>query len=197
VRYVLAVLLLLGLAGPAAALTAAEEAEVERLRAYLTDLTTMEATFQQVDNNGNIASGEFWLHRPHRLRFEYDPPNPILIVARGSFLVHYDKELNETQYLDQDDTPAWFLLSEQVQIGNEITVENVSREGAYISITARQTGREDQGAITLIFRHDPIQLVGWRMTDQAGNQVRLSLTAQETGGEIDPELFQFRPTEYE
>jgi outer membrane lipoprotein-sorting protein len=200
-RWVLSLLLVVFITGHAMAkappLSQADAAEVERLRQYLNGLTTLEAKFQQLDARGNVATGRFWLHRPNRLRFEYDPPNPILIVARGSFLVHFDKELKETHYLDQDETPAWFLLSKEVRFGENVIVQGVQRDGDRIGVTAQQVGREDEGAITLIFQHSPIKLLGWTMVDAGGNQVYLTLLNQTLGGPIDPDLFEFRPTDYD
>lgn len=181
----------------AAGLTADERAVVERVRASLNELVTMEATFRQVDGAGNAATGRFWLHRPGRLRFEYDPPNPVLIVARGSFLVHFDKELKESHYLDQDDTPAWFLLSKEVQFDDNIIIRAVSQDERRIGITAQQKGREEDGAITLWFQRSPFRLLGWSMVNAGGGQVHLTLLEQTVGGEIDPDLFQFRPTDYD
>ena len=191
--------LFLGAAHPAAAaqLTAEEQAAVDRVRAGLNELVTMEAVFRQVDGAGNAATGRFWLHRPGRLRFEYDPPNPILIVARGSFLVHFDKELKESHYLDQDETPAWFLLSKEVQFDDNIIIRDVSLDDRRIGITAQQKGREEDGAITLWFQRSPVRLLGWSMVNAGGGEVHLTLLEQTLGGEIDPDLFQFRPTDYD
>lgn len=193
----LAMVLLGAHSAAATGLTAEEQAEVERVRASLNELVTMEAAFRQVDGAGNAATGRFWLHRPGRLRFEYDPPNPILIVARGTFLVHFDKELKESHYLDQDDTPAWFLLSKEVQFDDNIIIRDVSLDTRRIGITAQQKGREEDGAITLWFQRSPVRLLGWSMVDAGGGQVHLTLLEQRLGGEIDPNLFQFRPTDYD
>jgi outer membrane lipoprotein-sorting protein len=200
-RWIVPLLLATFIAGSpvakAADLSSADAMEVERLRVYLNGLTTLEAAFQQLDARGNLAKGRFWLHRPNRLRFEYDPPNPILIVARGSFLVHFDKELKEAHYLDQDETPAWFLLSDEVQFGDNVVVQGVQRNGDRINVTAQQVGREEDGAITLVFQHTPIKLLGWTMVDAGGNQLFLTLQDPVLGGVIDQDLFDFRPTDYE
>jgi outer membrane lipoprotein-sorting protein len=196
-RWLVALLFLALTPGSAQALTPEEDAEVARLQAYLNALTTLETAFQQTTDAGEVATGRFWLHRPRRLRFEYDPPNPILIVARASFLIHFDKELKESNYLDQEDTPAWFLLAEKIEFGDQVIVRAVQREGSLIAVTAQEKGREQAGAITLVFDHDPIQLRGWRMLDPSGNHVRFSLVAPKVGGVIDPDLFEFRPTDYD
>jgi outer membrane lipoprotein-sorting protein len=194
IRSFLAVVAIALLPLHASAMTKAQEVEVERIRTYLNNLTTLEAKFRQVDGSSKVSTGRFWLHRPHRLRFEYDPPNPILIIARGSFLVHYDAELREEHYFDQDETPAWFLLRDDVQLGKDVVVSDVQRNGPLVAITATQRGHE--GAITLVFNHTPIRLLGWQMVDANGNLVRLNLTEQKVGEPIDPDLFQFQPKQF-
>jgi len=195
-RLLLALAVSLVLTGPALALTEGERAEVERLRVYLNGITTMKARFIQNDARGGVATGTFLLHRPGRLRFEYDPPVPILVVARGSFLVHYDKSLKETNYLDQEDTPAWFLLADEVTWDDDFTVTGVERKGPVIEVSATRRSAPDQGAVTLVFQHEPIRLLGWWLIDTAGNKVQLRLDSQELGVTIDEEMFQFRPTNY-
>ena len=196
-RWIVIGLCLAVMPAQAAGLSTAEQAEVDRLQAYLDRLVTLETTFRQSDSAGNQASGRFWLHRPHRLRFEYDAPNPILIVARGSFLVHFDKELKEANDLDQEDTPAWFLLAENIRFGEQVRVRSVNREGNLIAVTAAERGKEEAGEVTLLFDHNPIKLRGWRLFDAGGNQVQVNLAAQRAGGTIDQELFDFRPTDYD
>ena len=195
-RLLSALFLSLVLTGPALALTDSEQAEVERLREYLNGITTMEARFIQNDGKGNVATGNFWLHRPGRLRFEYDPPVPILVVARGSFLVYYDKSLRETNYLDQDETPAWFLLRDKITWDDDFRITNVERKGPIIEISATRRSAPDQGAVTLVFQHEPIRLLGWWMIDGSGRRIQVRLESQELGVNIDSEKFQFRPTDY-
>lgn len=184
------------LTGPAVAITDSEREEVERLRQYLNDVTTMQARFIQNDGQGNVATGNFWLHRPGRLRFEYDPPVPILVVARGSFLIHYDKTLRETNYLDQDETPAWFLLADEVTWDDDFRITKVERKGPIIEVSATRQSAPDQGAVTLVFEHTPIRLLGWWLIDGSGRRIQVRLESQELGVSIDPEKFQFRPTDY-
>ena len=181
---------------PARALTPADREEVERLRIYLNNITTMQARFVQSDGAGGTASGSFWLHRPGRLRFEYDPPTPILVVARGSFLVHFDKDLKEANYLDQEDTPAWFLLADEVTWDDDFIIQDVSRAGPLVEVAATRRSAPDQGAVTLVFERDPIKLLGWWLGDASGRRIQVRLETQAHGVAIDPETFQFRPTDY-
>jgi outer membrane lipoprotein-sorting protein len=184
------------LSGTAHALTDQERNEVERLRVYLNGIVTMQTRFVQTDGNGGLARGTFWLHRPGRLRFEYDPPVPILVIARSDFLVHYDKELREANYLSQKDTPAWFLLADKVTWDDDFTVTDVKRIGPIIEVSATRRSAPDQGAVTLVFDYAPIKLLGWRLVDASGRSIQVRLQDQKLGIPIDSEVFQFRPTNY-
>ena len=66
---------------PAAALTAQDTADLQRVATYLNGILTMYARFRQVASNGGVATGQLWMARPGRRRFEYDPPAQILLRA--------------------------------------------------------------------------------------------------------------------
>src|SRR3546814_19319247 len=65
----------------AAALSAEDRADVARVEAYLNGITSMKSSFLQSSSTGPVARGTVWLRRPGRMRFEYDPPSPILLTA--------------------------------------------------------------------------------------------------------------------
>ena len=65
-------------------LTEADRALVKRVEDYLNGLTTLQARFLQSSSNGSYAEGDIYVERPSRMRFEYDPPVPLLIIAAGS-----------------------------------------------------------------------------------------------------------------
>jgi outer membrane lipoprotein-sorting protein len=73
---------------PAKPLEGADLEDVKRVEAYLNGIRTLQSRFLQISNNGGAAEGALYLARPGRLRLDYDPPVPILLVTNGSFLVH-------------------------------------------------------------------------------------------------------------
>jgi outer membrane lipoprotein-sorting protein len=77
----------------AAALNPDQKADVDRVQSYLNGIRTLASRFQQYSGEGNHATGQLWLERPGRMRFEYDPPVPLLLVANGKNIFYYDKEL--------------------------------------------------------------------------------------------------------
>src|SRR5438105_15675798 len=77
----------------AVALTPQDNADLQRIAAYLGSIRTMYAKFRQVASGGGIATGQLWMARPGRMRFEYDPPNQILLLADMIYVYYIDKEL--------------------------------------------------------------------------------------------------------
>ena len=100
---------------------------IERIEIYLTNLETLKAGFLQVSSTGEIATGRFLLSRPGHMRFEYDPPSPVLIIADGIFLVYADKDLEQVTHVLQKSTPVGILAEDDVNLSGDITVIGYAR----------------------------------------------------------------------
>ena len=79
----------------AVALTPQDNADLQRIAAYLDSIRTMYAKFRQVASGGAVGTGQLWMARPGRMRFEYDPPSPILLLADMFYVYYVDKELSQ------------------------------------------------------------------------------------------------------
>ena len=75
------------------------QAALRQVEDWFAKTQTLKANFVQIDERGYSATGKVWLRRPGRVRFEYDPPVPLLIVADGIFVVFVDKELEQVDRL--------------------------------------------------------------------------------------------------
>src|SRR5262245_55836379 len=82
-----------------AKLTDEQKADVAKIETYLNSIRTLRARFLQVADNGGTAEGTVLLSRPGRMKIDYDPPSPHLIIADGSLLIYYEKRLKQTSYL--------------------------------------------------------------------------------------------------
>ena len=87
--------------------TPQDQADLARIETYLDGLRTLKAHFLQVAPNGAISQGTAWLERPGRMRFQYDPPSPLLLVAGHGLVVFYDKSLNQTSNFPISSRPRW------------------------------------------------------------------------------------------
>src|SRR3546814_7666555 len=80
-----------------AALSPDDVATLGRVERYLNDIKTLQGRFVQTSSNGAYAEGAVYLDRPGHMRFDYDPPTPVLIIANGLSLLYYDEELKEAR----------------------------------------------------------------------------------------------------
>src|SRR5690606_2950004 len=85
-------------AAQVASLSPDEVATLSRVERYLNDIKTLQGRFVQVSSNGSYAEGEDYLDRPGQMRFDYDPPVPVLIIANDLSLLYYDAELKEATF---------------------------------------------------------------------------------------------------
>ncbi len=176
----------------AAPLTAADRAEIARLESHLDSIRSLSARFVQVDARGGYASGRLWLSRPGRMRFEYDPPTPILLVADGSFVIFHDRSVMQTSHIPISATPLALLLAERIRLDSgEAETVRLNRAEGLIQATVIRRGRAQEGSLTLTFSDPPLALRQWVVVDAQGQSVRVSLFDVELGGRFDPALFRF------
>jgi outer membrane lipoprotein-sorting protein len=181
-------------AAPApAALTQQDTLELQRIAAYLNGIRTMTAHFQQIANNGAISIGQLWVARPGRMRFEYQPPHPITLLADSASVYYWDKELNQTSKYELRSTPAWFFLRDPISFGADVIVTAFQRVGAAtVGVTVVESGQSDAGSLTLVFTENPLVLRQWIVVDQQGKTTTVTLSDLQFGMALDPTLFQYQ-----
>ncbi|MFN6953359.1 MAG: LolA family protein [Acetobacteraceae bacterium] len=182
------------LAAPAPAQRAAppaRAADIARVEAYLNSLTTLRARFLQVAEGGATAEGTALIWRPGRMRFDYDPPEPTLIVAWEGQVMHFDRELNSPSIVPAAQTPLAVLLRPRIALSGDITVGEVERSGGFLRLTIRRTGAEAEGSLTLVLEENPLALRQWQVVDAQRQRTTVTLTQVETGVRLDPNLFAF------
>jgi len=143
----------------------------------------------QTSSNGTYAEGEIYLDRPGHMRFDYDPPVPVLIIANGLSLLYYDEELKEATFLPLWETPLWFLIREEVRFDDNVEIVAIEEALGTLRITLRDPDSPDRGEVTLIFADDPLTLKKWEVVDPQGVTTQVSLVNPVYGEAVDPDLF--------
>lgn len=179
------------LAPPAAALSDRDRADLARVEAYLNNLTTLRARFLQIAQSGAAAEGTAWIWRPGRMRFEYDPPDPMLLVADAGQFLMYDRDLRAPTTLLVSQTPLSILLRREVRLSGDVTVTGIERSGGFLRVTMYRTSEPGEGSLTLVFNPDPLELRQWAVFDAQRRETRVSLFRIETGLRFPAGLFQF------
>lgn len=179
---------LIGLVSSAHAQTAA--ADIQKAENYLRNLDTVKAEFIQKAYNGARLSGTFYLDRPGKLRFEYNEVDDF-IVADGVFIYFYDSELKEQTNAPIGHTLADFLLRDDLKLRDDVTVQNISNENGFKTITITETGDPGAGSVKLFFSEEPYALRMWQVTDAAGLTTEIMLRDMQQDVVLPSRLFAY------
>lgn len=173
----------------APALSADDQALVDKAVAYLQDLTEAKGRFVQTDGRGPATTGELFLKRPGKARFAYDPPSGLLVVSDGGRVIVQDKRLDTFTAYPLGATPLSLFLAKTIRLDKGVQVTRVVRGADGFTVYARDGKRETAGQIAISFADNPMRLVAWTVTDAQGRatQVRIE-SLQKTSG-LDPSLF--------
>lgn len=175
----------------AARLTDQDRADLARVEQYLNGVRSLHARFLQVAPDGRTSGGEAWLQRPGRMRFQYDPPAPFLLVAGNGLLVFHDSQLKQTSNIPIGSTPLGILLRDRSALSGDVTVTGIQRQPGQLQVSLVRTATPADGSLTLIFSDPPLQLRQWAVLDAQRQVTRVTLYDVQLGGSYDAKLFQF------
>ena len=181
---------LLPLSAGAAPPSTLDQADIARIEAYLNGLKTLKAHFIQAAPDGAISEGTAWLQRPGRMRFQYNPPSPFLLIAAHGVLTFNDSALQQTSNIPLSRTPLGILLADTVILSGAVTVTAIQRLPGQIQITLVRTESPGDGSLTLIFADNPLTLRQWTVIDAQRRETHVTLYSVQLGGSFDQQLFE-------
>lgn len=179
-------------ATPTPALSAEDQALVDKAVAYLQGLGEAKGRFTQTDPRGAMTTGELFLKRPGKARFAYDPPAGLLVVSDGGRVIVSDSRLNTFTAYPLGATPLSLFLAKTIRLDKGVQVTRVARAADGFSITARDGKRETAGQIVLSFQDNPMSLVAWAVTDAQGHTTQVRISGLQATSGLDPALFILR-----
>jgi outer membrane lipoprotein-sorting protein len=191
-RALLAATLSLAVALPAAralAFTDEEQGVLEDIAKTLSGVQTMNGAFVQYDPNGRQRQGKFYIARPGRVRFQYDPPTTISVIADGKSVLVFDKKLQTYDIWPLSQTPLRLLLDTSLNLAHSDRVKRVSIAPDLVEVELHDETRFSAGTLNLVFDRATYQLRQWTVTDQQGLQTQVVLYNVETGNRLAPDLF--------
>ena len=173
---------------------AQDTADLKRVSAYLNTLKSVQGQFLQISANGRAEQGTFYLKKPGRVRFEYQPPNPTTIVADGATVAVENTKLKTTDRYPLGTSPLSLLLSDGADLSIDPRVANVKRETGALSITAREISGANQGSITLTFTDSgqSLDLRQWEVIDAQGAHTVVTINMMRQVADIPAKLFVIR-----
>lgn len=176
------------------ALSEAEQvAQVAKVENYLSGVTSIVADFTQISADNTKTTGKFFLKRPGKMRWQYNPPTPVLLVSNGKTVTYYDAGLDQVTYVDVDSTLAGFIAQKVIRLDSDSTqLKDFSvLEDGTISTTVVQKKKPTEGSLTIDLSDKPMQIKGMTTVDAAGNKTIVTFTNLQFGPVIDDKLFTF------
>ena len=160
---------------------------------HLRAVQSMTASFSQTDRTGKVLTGTLTLQKPGRIRFQYQPTVPILIVAEGGALTFIDYSVRQVQRWPVKDSPLGILLDPDRDITRYAHL-SPGGDPRLISVDAADPHHPEYGRITLAFAHDAaapggLLLQGWVLLDAQGNRTVVRLADQRFNGPIAANAF--------
>jgi outer membrane lipoprotein-sorting protein len=175
---------------PAAAPSADPQVMLARVNDALNAMSMMSSDFVQTNASGRRASGKLYVQKPGRLRFEYDPPSPLEIVADGRSVVIRDRKLNTQDMYSIAQTPLKFLLRDKIDLSRDTNVLDVRSEGDRTTVTLEDKSTfGGTSRIALAFDSRSLALKQWTVKDPQGYETVVALSNLDVAQRPDPSLF--------
>jgi outer membrane lipoprotein-sorting protein len=182
---------------PAPHLEAKQRALVDKVSAYLTRVQVMSGDFAQIGPDGRQSKGQFYVQKPGKVRFDYDSPSRIDIIADGSSVVVRDRKLATQDVYPLSQTPLRFLLADRIDLLRDTTVTSVSADDTYVTVVVEERqALIGTSRMMMMFGAKDFQLKQWVVTDPQGYDTTVALSNLDTAKRPDPNMFKIDYTQY-
>lgn len=173
----------------AASLTSAQQVWVHRIESSLADTKNFQARFEQVTEQDGRSTGTVLLERPGKMRFSYDPPSPLLLVANEGKVVFQDRSIGQITTIPLDHTPLGLLLRPDPRFSGDVSILGYEQHGSEIELRVTRTENPGEGEMTLFFSTHPLSLKGWTVLDAQGHRTVVHFSNIQTGISVSEDSF--------
>jgi outer membrane lipoprotein-sorting protein len=180
------------------AFTSTQRTQVDKVSAYLSGMPQLVGNFVQVGPDGSRVRGEFYMQKPGKIRFEYDAPSPIEIIADGQSVVVRDRRLATQDLYPLSQTPLRYLLSERIDLLRETNVVDVRSDDMFVTITIEERQPlVGTSRLVMMLGVKDYQLKQWTITDPQGYDTTVAVSNLNNSKRPDPGLFRIDYTRYQ
>ncbi|HZX82142.1 MAG TPA: outer-membrane lipoprotein carrier protein LolA [Reyranella sp.] len=162
---------------------------VPQIEQYFNGIKSLKARFVQSNPNGSVVQGTLYVRRPGRMRFEYDAPSQLKIVADGYQVTMWDNATRDFGQWPIGWTAASFLVKDPLVLSGDLQVEKLERVNGMLEATMSQARKPQEGKVIVRLAENPLLLRGWTIVDNRGNRVTVSLSDMQIGLQLADSLF--------
>jgi len=188
---------LLGKSSGSGTMTPEQRALIDRINGYLSSVQTLSGKFVQVGPDGGRTQGDFYILKPGRVRFEYDDPSPIELIADGQSVVVRDRRLATQDVYPLSQTPLRFLLANNVDLTKDTHLVAIYADEVFITVVVEEkNGIVGTSRLMIMFDAKDMQLKQWTVTDPQGYDTTVAIYNLDSARRPDPNMFRIDYTQY-
>jgi outer membrane lipoprotein-sorting protein len=176
-------------ASKAMKVTIGQAGSIQRISDYINSFKNLQGEFTQISPKGNLSRGVFFISKPGKMRFEYSPPNPFLIVADGKWLTIKNRAKEKGDQFPLSETPLRLVLGNRVDLLRDTDILAFDEADGLTSVTLEDKGGSLGGKLVLVFDQNRKTLQQWVVIDGKGRKTTVSLENIVAGVKPDPKLF--------
>ncbi len=160
-------------------------------------MQALTGNFIQIGPDGGRTQGDFFISKPGKVRFEYDDPSPIELIADGSSVVVRDRRLATQDVYPLSQTPLRFLLADHVDLTKDTHLVAVYADDVFVTVVVEEkNGIVGTSRLMIMFSAKDMQLKQWTVTDPQGYDTTVAVYNLDTSKRPDPSLFKIDYTRY-
>ncbi|TCQ24931.1 outer membrane lipoprotein carrier protein LolA [Rhizobium sp. PP-CC-3G-465] len=160
----------------------------QKIADHFASVKTMSGEFVQFGPRGEQTGGKFFISRPGRIRFNYEAPSPMRVIADGKSVVIGNQKLKTWDLYPLSKTPLNLLLSNSIDLSGK-TVRDVKEETDLITIVLGDRSIFGDSTITMMFDPKTYDLRQWTITDPQKKDTSVMIFNVKTGMPMDDAVF--------
>lgn len=137
-------------------------------------IRSMAGRFLQIDTEGTRTEGTFYLVRPSKIRFRYNPPSHQEIVSNGRGFYVLDRQDKTYYAYPQQSVPLRQFLGDQIDFSKSNVIDVTTTE-TYLTLTITDDTVAGTVEVSLIFDKDSKELMQWTLVNPNGTELTFSL----------------------
>ena len=160
----------------------------QKIADHFSSVKTMMGEFVQFGPRGEQTGGKFYIDRPGKIRFNYEDPSPMRVIADGKSVVIGNRKLKTWDIYPLSKTPLNLLLGNKIDLSAKM-VRGVKEEADLTTIILGDKSMFGDSTITMMFDPKTYDLRQWTITDAQGKDTSVMIFNVKTGVALDDKVF--------
>lgn len=160
----------------------------QKIADHFASVKTMMGEFVQFGPRGEQTGGKFYIDRPGKIRFNYEDPSPMRVIADGKSVVIGNRKLKTWDIYPLSKTPLNLLLGNRIDLSAKM-VRGVKEEADLTTIVLGDKNMFGDSTITMMFDPKTYDLRQWTITDAQGKDTSVMIFNVKTGVSLDDKVF--------